>query len=136
MRSKKGTRCWALSMFHESTPVASRCVTNLKFAPLRLKPQENKVFSSTDGECVSVGQLCSALELVAANNCLSDCYSLLEPRNTSPPGHQDQLIKGHSLCRLYEQATLSRVYWRAWGGAYRPVLMRQWESQSQGELSL
>lgn len=35
-----------------------------------------------------------------ARNCLSDCYIPMELRNTSPIGHQGQVIKKHPLCKL------------------------------------
>lgn len=42
-------------------------------------------------------------------NCLSDCYSPLEPSNASPLGHQSQVVKGCPLCGLHGPTGFSKA---------------------------
>ena len=80
--------------------------------------------------CVSVCCLCSALGLVPAQNCLSDCYSPVGHRNSCPPwppGPGDQGIDHVHLlafARLQERGlsmghtcSFSDAGEEPWGGA-------------------
>ena len=82
--------------FPESSSIASRCVPNLAPAPkaedlgLASRPPSQNACGG-----LSVCCLCSALGVVVAKDCLSNCYCPMGPRNTSPPGHQSRAIKGY-----------------------------------------
>lgn len=47
--------------------------------------------------------------VVAYQELLSNCYSLIRPKNTSPSGDQGQAMKAHPLCGLHASPSFSNA---------------------------